>query len=185
VLTPTDPDGTLGYRSRRPLSFKGDAVLSHPLRGDLIATDYYWGSRRQPQLRYMRDGLAVDEPVLQLKTSGRKMSLKHRETRREFTWSYEKFKSFEGHTTRVLALRVRTGLAKEDTRLIAQLTRNKATRPTGSKTAGGGGLLTLLENADAWLDESLIVATCIVMLKREVDRRRHGQYATLWAIYVP
>lgn len=78
-------------------------------------------------------------------------------------------------------MRVKTGERENDTKLIAQLIRSKATRTVGTnaRTAGNGGELTLSKDAEEFLAERLIVATCITMLKREIDRRRFKQFTFL------
>lgn len=57
---------------------------------------------------------------------------------------------------------------------IAQLVRTRDTLPANSSKyrAGAGGELVFDKNAFMFLDEAVIVETCLVMLKREVDRRR-------------
>lgn len=71
---------------------------------------------------------------------------------------------------------------------IAQLIRSKETRTPGSKksSAGNGGLLEMnlgckgaFEDEVEQVDEGLVVATCLVMLKKEIDRRREVQALAL------
>jgi hypothetical protein len=64
---------------------------------------------------------------------------------------------------------------------LAQLVRNDQTRPEGTRksTAGNGGQLIIAPGADTELDEALIVATCLLMLKKEIDRRRLIQFMVL------
>ena len=60
-------------------------------------------------------------------------------------------------------------------RRIAQLVRTEGTRMEGSNrcSAGNGGLLLIDEEAcEKVVDEALVIASCLVMLKKEVDRRR-------------
>lgn len=68
--------------------------------------------------------------------------------------------------------------------VLAQLIRGDATRTPGSKScsAGNGGQLVLDQDAAAALDEPLIVATCLMMLKKEIDRRRAIQMALMVSI---
>ncbi|KAF6842323.1 hypothetical protein CMUS01_03214 [Colletotrichum musicola] len=79
--------------------------------------------------------------------------------------------------------------AEEKTR-IAQLIRGEGTRSRGSgrTTAGNGGRLmvdlfkwTELKDGSREVAEGLIVASCICMLKKEVDRRRMQQIMILGA----
>ncbi len=64
---------------------------------------------------------------------------------------------------------------------VAQLVRSEKTRTPGSRasSAGNGGRLEIClygngegEGEGRIMDEVTIVSTCLVMLKREVDRRR-------------
>ena len=70
---------------------------------------------------------------------------------------------------------------------VAQLVRGKDTRTpdTGSSTAGNGGRLEMCLQIDGEgeeiLDEVTVVSTALVMLKREVDRRRALQIAMISA----
>lgn len=70
---------------------------------------------------------------------------------------------------------------------VAQLVRGEETRTpgTGSSTAGNGGRLEMCLQVDGEgkeiLDEVTVVSTALVMLKREVDRRRALQIAMISA----
>lgn len=78
---------------------------------------------------------------------------------------------------------------EERRRRVAQLVRSDETRTEGSTrhTAGNGGRLEI--DLGEWLDtkdeakevECLVVASCLVMLKKEVDRRRLHQTVVLMA----
>ncbi|KAF1813046.1 hypothetical protein P152DRAFT_458214 [Eremomyces bilateralis CBS 781.70] len=69
---------------------------------------------------------------------------------------------------------------------VAQLVRNEDTRPPGvsKNNAGNGGNLVFHRDAPKYISEELVVATCLVMLKKEVDRRRMVQYMMLGAAVV-
>lgn len=60
---------------------------------------------------------------------------------------------------------------------VAQLVRTEDTRPAGTSkcSAGNGGELVFHSEASKYISEELVVATCLVMLKKEVDRRRMVQ----------
>jgi hypothetical protein len=66
---------------------------------------------------------------------------------------------------------------------LAALIRNEGTRTSGSKScsAGSGGKLLLGEGFDSkeGLSEDLVVATCLLMLKTEIDRRRAVQFMVI------
>ncbi|KAL0940725.1 uncharacterized protein CTRU02_203488 [Colletotrichum truncatum] len=77
---------------------------------------------------------------------------------------------------------------EEKTRKIAQLVRGEGTRSQGSgrSTAGNGGRLMIdlfrwtdLKDGGREVVEHLVVASCICMLKKEVDRRRMQQMMIL------
>ncbi|KAI5848302.1 hypothetical protein BZA05DRAFT_403604, partial [Tricharina praecox] len=72
--------------------------------------------------------------------------------------------------TKVLVLYIGEGAAR---RKVAELVRNRETRTKGSggTWAGNGGALVIGDG----VDEALVVATVLVMLKKEVDRRRTHQ----------
>lgn len=66
-------------------------------------------------------------------------------------------------------------------RRIARLVRDKprAGEGTFDKTVRKGGWLYLAQDAGAEMDEALIFATCIVVLKKEIDRVRASGMAVL------
>jgi hypothetical protein len=98
-----------------------------------------------------------------------------------FEWTYGKHKDpHTGKRVNLLVLRWKPNFSKDDNttgKILAELVRSEETRPRGSTrvTAGNGGLLRIDQDAEQYLDESLVVATCLIMLKREVDRRRMCQ----------
>lgn len=166
--------GSLAYQSTRPFRSKGSCVLTNAEGKQLIATDYFSGPCDDPVLRIL-DGLAGNQS--HLKTASRWTSRKHDfalPDGRTFTWEYKRERGFGGEgkngTALVLTLQGRR---------IAALIRNNETRTPGSKScsAGNGGELVL--GADVGgkegIDEELVVASCILMLKKEIDRRRTGQ----------
>ena len=66
----------------------------------------------------------------------------------------------------------------EDGKLLAVLVRSEGTRTPGTKNwdSGNGGQLLLGAEATAYLDEPVIVASCIMMLKKEIDRNAQVVY---------
>ncbi|KAF9878586.1 hypothetical protein CkaCkLH20_04078 [Colletotrichum karsti] len=79
---------------------------------------------------------------------------------------------------------------EEKTTRIAQLVRGEGTRTrgTGRSTAGNGGRLMMdlfrwtdLKGGGKEVVEGLVIASCICMLKKEVDRRRMQQFMVLGA----
>lgn len=79
--------------------------------------------------------------------------------------------------------------AEERRRRVAQFVRNDASRSEGTskRTAGGGGRLSVDTNeyadskGEADEVEVLAIASCIVMMKKEVDRRRINQTVAIVA----
>lgn len=116
----------------------------------------------------------------------------------EFEWSYVKEKWGDGQKVNLVVLQAVGGFKGDDGHgndndkekevqshncRIAQLVRCDETRTPGTSrcSAGNGGELQVDEEAlQAFeLDEAILVATCLVMLKREVDRRRMIQFAMI------
>jgi hypothetical protein len=64
---------------------------------------------------------------------------------------------------------------------VARLVRDDETRAEGSSktSAGNGGELQLAADAENEMEEAGIVATCLLMLKKEVDRRQTIQAMVL------
>ena len=194
-------DGTIAYTSTRARRSKGDCILAAPNKGDLISTNYFFGPSKQPVLRDVSQGIYMspvhdnestkDEGLFSLKSkwTSRSITLVHRESGRVFEWSYDKVKTADGKKANLLVLRVKNGLPSsdeksrdgDDEKILAQLIRSDKTRTPGSRScsAGNGGQLVLGQDATAMLSEPLIVATCLMMLKKEIDRRRAIQFAML------
>lgn len=177
-------DGTLAYTSTRAKRCSGNAVLNHAKLGDLISTTYTFGPNREPVLRLIQSpGYEYDKED-EIKVKGRWTS---RTTSfstpdgRTFDWSYANTKDANGKRVNLIVLRESSGSKKQEGRILAQLVRGEESRTPGSSrcTAGNGGQLTFDQDATSILDESLIVATCLMMLKKEIDRRRASQMAII------
>lgn len=177
-------DGSLAYLSKRRRRFSGDAVLSHPKLGQLVSTSYFFGPNNDPIIRLLQ---APDPEATAIRVSGRRTS---RSTSfvtplgRAFEWSYAKRRDARGRKVNLLVLKRTDGDAGRGRgKVIAQLVRGDETRTPGSSrsSAGNGGELLLDRDAGEALDEVLIVATCLLMLKREIDRRRMLQTAVIAA----
>jgi hypothetical protein len=199
-----NPDGTVAYTSTRSRMSKGDCVLATPEKGDLLSTNYFFGPNKQPIFREL-SGAEYSSPVngtegpkdeglfsIKSKWTSRTINLLHHPSNRTFEWSYDKLKTSDGKKANLLVLRLKdnkdaTEVKASDSssnkkgKVLAQLIRSEATRTPGSKScsAGNGGQLVLDQDAAAVLDEPLIVATCLMMLKKEIDRRRAVQIAVL------
>lgn len=139
----------------------------------------YSSSGLRPTIRL--NSQKTEPPILDIQTHfTRKLSFTHRDTKKSFLWSYERTRAVEGGKARVLALWVKTGGQNGD-HLIAQMVRSRASRTPGTKSTstGNGGRLVLEKDAADYLEEELIVATCLAILKREAHRRRVNQATTL------
>lgn len=180
----THPDGTEAYVSTRDKRWSGNCRLSRPETGSLIETEYFFGPNRDPVLRLLKSSSFLPE---QVKVTGRWASRTMSFTLPkgiELEWKYAKKRQPDG--TKVNLIILQTANDKDDekeTRHIAQLVRDRGTRTpgTGKCTAGNGGELQIDDGAlNAFeLDEPIVVATCLIMLKREIDRRRMIQCAVI------
>ncbi|KAJ5081908.1 hypothetical protein NUU61_010172 [Penicillium alfredii] len=172
-----NPDDTVAYISTRDSLWSGDAVLSDPKRGNLIRTDYFFGPTRGPVLRLLQSpSVLADELKISGKWGSRAVQFMG-SGGLLLEWGYAKEKRADGNKVNLIVLNVVDGQGKEpQNRRIAQLARGQDTRTPGTSrcAAGNGGELQIDEAARQSLevDEAIVVATCLLMLKREIDRRR-------------
>ncbi|RVX73226.1 hypothetical protein B0A52_02354 [Exophiala mesophila] len=177
-------DGTLAYTSTRAKRSSGNSVLSHAKLGDLISTTYKFGPNREPVLRLMQspghEYGEEDEVKVKGRWTSRATSFSTPDGR-TFDWSYAKSKDANGKRVNLIALRESSGSEEPEGKILAQLVRGQDSRTPGSSrcTAGNGGQLIFDQDATSIVDESLIVATCLMMLKKEIDRRRATQMAII------
>ncbi|EXJ77336.1 hypothetical protein A1O3_09562 [Capronia epimyces CBS 606.96] len=186
-----DAGGSLAYVSRRQKRCSGNAVLSHPQRGGLISTSYFFGPKREPQIRLLQGAASAavigNDDANIIKVSGRWSSRTVSFTTPDgqaFEWKYARTKDANGKKVNIIALQqIETQESKPDSagKIIAQLVRGNDTRAEGSSrcSAGNGGQLVLDQDAAIYLDEAMILATCLVMLKKEIDRRTTMQIMIL------
>lgn len=183
-------DGSLAYTSVREKRCSGNAILSHPALGILVSTTYSCGPRRAPVLKLLHGSNASDSDERSIKVytkwTSRSVWFEDAEGR-VFGWRYERTKDAAGKKVNILALEQQEDSKpgrEESGKTIAVLVRGDDRRTPGSRrsSAGNGGQLTLDQEATRHLDEALIVATCLMMLKRELDRRRCGQTAVIVAV---
>lgn len=182
-------DGSLAYTSTREKRSSGNCVLNHPKIGDLVSTTYFFGPNREPVLKLLQAPGGPDDDANAINIKGKWVS---RSTAfilgdgRVFEWSYAHTKDSQGKRVNLVVLRqqdqagVKTK-GNKGGKILAQLVRGEETRTEGSKrcTAGNGGQLMLDQDATTHLDEAVIVATCLMMLKKEIDRRRFVQIMVL------
>lgn len=175
-------DSSVAYISTRDHRWSGDAVLSSPKLGDLIRTKYF----RDPVLQLLQSCSDIPEGLkIAGKWTSRSTCFKTPAGVR-VEWNYAKETLVNGKKANLIVLQVSDGDSTAKTpsgRMIAQLVRCEETRTPGTSrcTAGNGGELQIDNEAlySLELDESVVVATCLLMLKREIDRRRLMQSAMI------
>lgn len=175
------------YMSIRPRRCKGNCrlVLAEDSFETAVArTTYKFGPGRNPIVRIGRDD---DLEAEEFEMVGK--SLFHRtvgfETRKwgRFEWRYgSKVERAQFAADNLLILE-KVGMGDERVR-VAQLVRNDVLRTLGTKylAAGNGGRLQMDlvgEKGDEVVDEVVVVVTCLVMLKKEIDRLRAIQIAAM------
>lgn len=199
IYNGTDTSLEPEYISTRPNRRSGNAVLRHRQRGDLYSSHYKWGPFRDPIFRKANNiSLASDvkrpddetdegEAAISVKTHSfsNKIDLTVAETGRTFTWRYGKTKLSVGKKRVMVLEATGTGSTTEKGpgRPLAVLIRTNDTRtPQTSKwDAGNGGQLVIDADAESHVDEAIIVAGCLMMLKYEIDRQRGAQMAAIGA----
>lgn len=180
-----DATGSVAYLSSKKNIWSASSVLSSPKQGDLVATEHTPG--RCPQLRLLcAPPLSNEpEPTVELTTDWTSRAVRFAVPGPSsclFEWRYiDRTVSGEKKTDKVLALEMRELVARQ-TAVVAYLARNADTRPEGSPflATGDGGELVISSEVDPeHISEALIVATCLIMLRRERDRRRMIQAAVI------
>jgi hypothetical protein len=181
-------DGSLAYISTRNSKCSGNAILSDAATGTpLIASEYSFGPGRDPKMRILNGDDEVESAVtVSGKWGSRDQVFTCDSVPATFRWRYRKEKLSEDdkkkHT--VLTMEVE-GSKGETAQRLAQLVRTDDTRTPGSSrsSAGNGGVLMIDELAMKLMgiSEELAVATALMMLKKEIDRRRAVQFAVLAA----
>lgn len=193
------PDGKLHrplYLSLRPKRSSGSCHLAHAdddTETPLTSTTYRFGPGRPPVVR-VHDASGSDAEEIEINSTGvitRSQSM--RTSLGTFQWRYASAtEKATGGADNLLVLERMASLEdggrehQQRTR-VAQLVRNEKYRTPGThrSDAGNGGRLMLdLRSFDEKAGERmqmLVVTTAIVMLKKEVDRRRRdGPYSLWW-----
>ncbi|KAJ5912221.1 uncharacterized protein N7473_001524 [Penicillium subrubescens] len=180
------PDGHLAYTSTRDRVCSGNSVLSNAKLGDLIRTEYFFGPNRDPVVHLLQSSAGntntnTEEIHLRGQWTSRSVSFTT-PSGSELRWSYAKEKRPDGRKVNLIVLGVVENSTDEKKasqipeRRLAQLLRCEETRTpqTSRSSAGNGGTLQMDEEGlrEYGVDEALVVATCLTMLKKEVDRRR-------------
>lgn len=180
----THSDGHTAYISTRDRVCSGNSVLSNPKLGDLIRTEYFFGPNRDPVVHLLQSSSGNSEEIqLRGEWTSRSIGFTTPEGS-ELRWSYAKEKR-DGRKVNLIILSVVDSMGDQKRssqipeRRLAQLLRCKETRTsqTSRCSAGNGGTLQIDEEAlrGYRIDEAVVVATCLTMLKKEVDRRRMMQ----------
>lgn len=196
VFNGTDTSAEPVYISTRAKRSSGNAVLRHFIKGDLLATTYRFGPFREPEIRRIdanSDGKFIqsDEPdklAVKISTGGcvtsRAVTVTNPDDKdKTFTWDYKKIKT-SGGKQKVIVLSMKDASPasswKKD-QILAALIRTDDTRTPGTRKsdAGNGGRLILDEQATAFMGEEMIIATCLMLLKKEIDRQRIVQAAII------
>lgn len=184
------------YISTRAKRSSGNAVLRHRIRGELLSTTYRFGPFRDPEVR--RLNTRSHDQRTQMENSG-DLAVKiqpssvsrsaaiapvGRNTKR-FKWEYVRTSTADGKR-KVIALSMHdlnAAAAWRKDKILAVLVRINYTRTPGTtkRDAGNGGRLILDAEATMHMDEEMIIATCLLMLKKEIDRQRAGQGAAVAA----
>ncbi|KAJ5703075.1 hypothetical protein N7488_010623 [Penicillium malachiteum] len=110
----TNVDGSTSYVSTRARRWSGNSVLSHPKRGNLIRTDYFFGPNRDPVLCLLQTSSFLAE---QVKITGKWTSRSARfsmSTGTTYEWSYAKERSAEGKKSNLIVLRALSGSDSEE-----------------------------------------------------------------------
>lgn len=182
------PEGSLEYVSRREKRSSGNATLSDASGKALIASSYLFGPGRDPKLIFLESGERKEEQEVKIsgKWTNRSQSFTL-PTGEDLRWIY--YREIDPSPSNVknkkrsfLTLEV-VGMEK---RRLAQLVRNEESRTPGSRncSAGNGGELVVDGVAldSLGIDESVVVASCLMMLKKEIDRRRLYQIMAISAM---
>ncbi|TPX21382.1 hypothetical protein DIZ76_015339 [Coccidioides immitis] len=189
-----NPDGSVAYVSRRENRSSGDATLSSPQFGDLLKTCYFFGPHRDPVIRSASNDNTLDtdtntDTAVKASTPEIKVVGKWNSRTQYFTtfygdsfqWRYIQCDDPRWNCKKLLVLEsLENNSPDRIGRRVAQLVRNEHTRPQGASksAAGNGGELLLDDRAiGVEVDEALVVATCLLMLKKEIDRRRMAEIA--------
>lgn len=194
-VTPSGEIGELAYESLRIKKNSGNSILVRA-GGDseapICSTAYRFGPGRPPRL--CLHGLRETEEEYEVLNKGcatRAQTIRTHLGTFEWRYANRQERKTEGANSLLILDLVSTisidGKEREHRQKVAQFVRNEEYRTVGSRgsTAGNGGRL-MMDLRD-WADtkgeeeqmEVLALATCIVMLKKEVDRRRMHQAIVL------
>ena len=171
-------DGALAYTATKDKALSSHTILASPKHGDLFSIDFRPGGC--PWIRFLHsvEGDVIPPIALQCKLTTRTTSFTPPDGGCRWEWKYWTTTSPDGRKLKALCLERIDGAAYAKVTRIAYLLRSPDTRATGSSgcSAGNGGQLVLDPDVDlSIVEEALVIATCLVMLRRERDRRRFIQ----------
>lgn len=194
---------------RRKKSSNSCALVrtADPSQTPLISTIYRIGPGRSPRMRILHDnaGLTVDEAIANEDVRGELIEVKSRSmfsrtqifdtSLGKFEWRYGDRHERDDADAATLLIMERVdrvtlpdGTRSESGAQVAQLIRSDEFRTPGSKKYSGGNGGRLMIDLRMWQDnkktsvqdaEAFVVASCILMLKREADRYNDNQIATV------
>lgn len=203
IYAGTDISAAPLYVSNKIKRGSNSAILSHKTEGEIISTTYRmgWGKNRQPKIRYIQnqtsygndikteDASDVEGPVaLQAATScwtNTTTMTSEINPNQVLVWKYLRTRTTTEGKVRVMALFDESASSSsskaESNEAIAVLLRTSSTRTPGTKKcdAGNGGQLFI--NSTNTVDDALIVASCLMYLKKEIDRAKSAQAAAISA----
>lgn len=173
-ITIQNQDANLAYTSTRAKKSSGNCVLADAAGKPLIGTQYFFGPSKDPLLTRLDIEEGVAQPIKTLSKWTSRHHIFLLPDNRSFNWAYRKEPGFGANGAKGTALVLTLGEKR-----LAALIRNEETRTPGSKScsAGNGGELVLSDEVggEDGINEDLVVATCLLMLKKEIDRRRTVQ----------
>lgn len=179
-----NPDGSIVFRSTRPKRLSDNCILTDADDRELISTEFLSGPGRDPVM-HLLDGFG--NTTADIKTASKITSRSQKfilPDGREFTWDYKKGTGFGAKGKSGTALILSIGKQR-----FGALIRKREARIAGSGKlaagAGNGGELVLADGiGESGLSEEIVVASCLMMLKREVDRRWYTTPGDVLLTYV-
>jgi hypothetical protein len=184
IFSPTT--GRPVYISIRPRRHKGNCrlvLVEDSFEAAVARTTYKFGPGRNPIVRIGRDDdLEADEfEMVGMSLFTRTVGF---ETRKwgKFEWRYGDKRERAQYAADNLLILEKVEVGGERVR-VAQLVRNDVLRTPGTKymAAGNGGRLQMDLVGREIINEVMVVVTCLVMLKKEIDRLRAIQIAVIAA----
>jgi hypothetical protein len=168
------PDSSLAYTCSRTQRSSSNCVLTNTSGTPLINTTYSSRPSRDTVLRYVNATTPQDDVKTTSKWRARNTTFRLPDGRM-ITWRYKKAQGC-GAKGRILALEWGDG------EMVAVLVRNEGIQSAESSnssgrawSAGNGGELVMgrcVYGESGGVSEEMVVATCLVMLEKEVERRR-------------